>query len=212
MQSEKAFFMNDLHKALGDISSIRRQVAHSTEFRGYGPATLAATGVLALAAAGAQALWLPDAAHHVAAYLAIWIATAALSAATIGTEMYARTRRIHSGMADEMIRMAVEQFLPAAGVGALLTIVLVSFVPGSAWMLPGIWQVIFSLGVFSSCRFLPRPVVVVGAWYLLTGLTAIALADNRALSPWAMGIPYGAGQLMVAAILLFTPREGSDEE
>src|SRR5260221_9260474 len=52
--------MNDLNKALGDISSIRRQVAHSTEFRGYGPATLASTGVLAVGAAGAQALWLPD--------------------------------------------------------------------------------------------------------------------------------------------------------
>ena len=39
--------MNDLNKALGDISSIRRQVARSTEFRGYGPATLAATGVFA---------------------------------------------------------------------------------------------------------------------------------------------------------------------
>src|ERR1700676_4645884 len=32
--------MNDLNKALDDITSIRRQVAHSTEFRGYGPATL----------------------------------------------------------------------------------------------------------------------------------------------------------------------------
>jgi hypothetical protein len=204
--------MNDLNKALGDIGSIRRQLAHSTEFRGYGPATLAATGLLALAAAGVQAYWVPDAAAHMAAYLAIWIATAALSAALIGTEMYARTRRIHSGMADEMIRMAVEQFLPAVGVGALLTGVLVRFVPGSAWMLPGLWQVIFSLGVFSSCRFLPRPVVAVGAWYLLTGLLAIALADNRALSPWAMGIPYGAGQLMVAGILLFTPREDNDED
>jgi len=54
-------------------------------------------------------------------------------------------------------------------------------------MIPGMWQVIFSLGVFSSCRFLPRPVAVVGAWYLLTGLTCISLADNRALlpGPWA---------------------------
>src|ERR1700722_18621663 len=32
--------MNDLNKALGDINSIRRQVARSTEFRGYGPATI----------------------------------------------------------------------------------------------------------------------------------------------------------------------------
>jgi hypothetical protein len=209
MQSENG--MNDLHKALGDISSIRRQVAHSTEFRGYGPATLAGTGVLAVAAAGAQALWLPDPANHVPAYLGIWIWTAVLSAALIGTEMYARTRRVHSGMADAMLRVAVEQFLPSAGAGALVTVVLVRYVPAALWMLPGLWQVIFSLGVFSSCRFLPRPMVAAGAWYLLTGLTSISLADSRALSPWAMGIPYGAGQMLVAGILLFAAKEDGDE-
>src|ERR1039458_1515310 len=109
--------MNELYKALGDISSIRRQVAHSTEFRGYGPATLAATGGFAILAAGAQAIWLSDAANHIAVYLAIWISTAILSAGLIGGQMVPRTHRIHSGMADEMIRMAVEQFLPAAGAG-----------------------------------------------------------------------------------------------
>ena len=203
--------MNDLNKALGDISSIRRQISRSTEFRGYGPATLATTGVIALLAAGAQALWLPDPANHIPAYLSIWIWTAILSAALIGAQMYTRTRRIHSGMADEMIRMAVEQFLPSVGAGALLTIVLVRYVPAAPWMLPGIWQIIFSLGVFSSCRFLPRPVAAVGAWYLLTGLVCIALADGRALSPWAMGIPYGAGQLLVAGILLCSTQEGGNE-
>jgi ABC-type cobalamin transport system permease subunit len=93
----------------------------------------------------------------------------------------------------------------------LLTIVLVGYVPSVLWMLPGLWQITFSLGVFSSCRFLPRPIVAAGAWYLLTGLTAIALADGRALSPWTMGVSYGVGQLLVAAILFFTAREGSDE-
>jgi hypothetical protein len=75
--------MNDLNKALGDISSIRRQMAQSGEFRGYGPTTLASTGVLAMAAAGAQALWLPDPANHIAGYLSIWIGTAAMSAALL---------------------------------------------------------------------------------------------------------------------------------
>jgi hypothetical protein len=204
--------MNDLHKALGDISSIRRQVAQATEFRGYGPITLASTGVLALAAAGVQWLDVPNPENRIAAYLSIWIWTAALSACAIGTEMYARTQRIHSGMADEMIRMAVEQFLPAVGVGGALTFVLVRFVPGTAWMLPGLWQVIFSLGVFSSSRFLPRSVVVVGVWYLLTGLSCIAMADGRALSPWAMGIPFGAGQMLVAGILLLRTRENGARE
>jgi hypothetical protein len=203
--------MNDLNKALEDITSIRRQVAYSTEFRGYGPATLASTGILAVAAAGAQARWLPDPASHIPAYLSLWIGTAVLSVAGIATQMYARTRRIHSEMADEMIRMAVEQFLPSLGAGALITLVLARYVPAALWMLPGMWQIVFGLGVFSSCRFLPRSVAAAGAWYVLTGLACIALADSRALSPWTMGIPFGAGQLLVAAILLFTAREGRDE-
>jgi hypothetical protein len=203
--------MNDLNKALSDITSIRRQMARTTEFRGYGPATLTSTGLLAIAAAGAQALWLPDPANHIGIYLGLWIGTAVLSSSLIGAQMFTRSRRVHSGLADEMIRMAVEQFLPAVGAGALITLVLVLYVPAALWMLPGIWQVIFSLGVFSSCRFLPRPVVSVGAWYLLTGLACIALADGRALSPWAMGIPYGAGQLLVAGILLHQAQEEPNE-
>lgn len=203
--------MDDLNKALGDISSIRRQMARSTEFRGYGPATLAATGAFAILAATGQATWLPDPAKGINTYLATWITTAILSAALIAMQMLARTRRIHSVMADEMVRMAVEQFLPSAGAGTLITIVLLRFVPAALWMLPGMWQVIFSLGVFSSCRFLPRPMIAAGLWYLSTGLVCIALADNRALSPWAMGVPYGVGQFLVAAILLFNGREGEDE-
>jgi hypothetical protein len=203
--------MNDLNRALGDISSIRRQMARSTEFRGYGPATLAATGLVAVLAAGIQALLVADPASHISTYLSIWICTAAVSAALTGVQMYTRTRRMHSGMSQEMMHMAVEQFLPSVGAGLLITIVLVRYVPAALWMIPGIWQVIFSLGIFSSCRFLPRPMLAAGAWYLLTGLACIALGGSRALSPWAMGIPYGAGQLLVAAILLFGAHEGTDE-
>jgi len=203
--------MNDLHKALHDISSMRRQIAQTTEFRGYGSTTLAGTGVLALLGSAAQGLWVRDPANHMPAYLIVWISTAAVSATLIGAQMHARTRRIHSGLADEMIRMAVEQFLPSAGAGALLTWVLVRYVPESIWMLPGLWQIVFSLGVFSSCRFLPRPMLAAGAWYLLTGLVCIALGDNRALSPWAMGIPFGVGQVLVAGVVLFRSEESGDE-
>jgi hypothetical protein len=203
--------MNNLHKAIGDISSIRMQVARSTEFRGYGPATLAATGLFAIAAAMAQALWLPDPAKDAPEYLAIWITTAIISAGLIGSQMRARTHRIHSGIADEMIRMAVEQFLPSVAAGALLTLVIAHFAPTELWMLPGLWQVTFSLGVFSSCRFLPRPMVAAGAWYLATGLGCIALSGNRALSPWTMAVAYGVGQLLVASVLFFNASETESE-
>jgi hypothetical protein len=82
-------------------------MARSTEFRGYGPATLAATGGFAVFAAAMQTIWLPNPADHFGVYLAIWIWTAISSATLIGAQMLTRTRRIHSGLADEMIRMAV---------------------------------------------------------------------------------------------------------
>lgn len=203
--------MNDLHKAIDDISSIRRQMARSTEFRGYGPTTLAGTAAFAVIAAGVQSFVVSDPVNRIGAYLTIWIWTAFLSAGLIAVQMHTRTRRIHSGLADEMIRMAVEQFLPSAVAGFFLTIVLVRFVPSAQWMIPGLWQIIFSLGVFSSCRFLPRPMLAAGAWYLLTGLMCIALGGPRALSPWAMGVPFGMGQLLVAGILLFTTGEAENE-
>lgn len=203
--------MHDLHKALGDIRSIRRQMARSTEFRGYGPATVAGTAALAIVAAAIQSALLPDPANHVSRYLIIWLTTASLGASLAGAQMYTRSRRIHSGMSDEMIQMAVEQFLPSVGASLLITFVLYRYVPSGLWILPGIWQIIFGLGVFASCRFLPRPMLAAGAWYLLTGLVCIALGDSRAFSPWAMGIPFAVGQSLVAGILFLTVQEGGDE-
>jgi hypothetical protein len=203
--------LHDLDKALDDIQSIRRQVARSTDFRGYGPATLACTAAMAVVAAVLQKRLVPDPARHLAQYLILWLATAALASSAAGIQMYTRSRRLHSRMSDEMIQMAVEQFLPSIITSMLLTFVLLRYVPENVWMLPGIWQIIFSLGIFASCRFLPRLMLGAGAWYLLTGLACIALGDNRALSPWAMGIPYAIGQSLVASVLYFAAQEVSDE-
>jgi hypothetical protein len=194
--------MNDLDKALADITAIRSQMARGAEFQGYGPITVAATGVLALAAAGIQALWLPDPQANVFGYLTLWVTIAAASISLIGVEMVARSRRIHSGLADEMIHAATEQFVPAGIAGALLTVVLLRVAPQNLWMLPGLWQIIFSLGFFASCRSLPRPMRAVGVWYLAAGLASLAFANGaQAFSPWAMALPFGLGQFLMAGIL-----------
>ena len=203
--------MDDLNKALGDLSHIRKQMARTTEFRGYGPATLAATGVLAVVAAAAQAKWVPQPARDVRGYLAVWFATAVVCGGLIAVQMYTRARRMHSAMADEMIQMAVEQFFPALVAGLLVTMVLAHLAPHAIWMLPALWQLIYSLGVFSSCRFLPRPVMLGGAWYLLTALVCLGFGDTRALSPWTMGLAYGAGQMVIAAAL-YAGTEGAGDD
>jgi hypothetical protein len=195
--------VKDLDEALTEITAIRHQMARSAEFRGYGPATLAATAAFAALAAVGQGWWLEHPEHHVVPYLVVWVTTAAISVALIGFEMVTRSRRVHTGLAEEMIATAVEQFLPAAAAGTLVTAVLFRFAPANLWMLPGLWQIMFSLGIFASCRFLPRPIFAVGIWYLTTGLACLAFANGEwAFSPWAMGLPYAVGQLLSALFLL----------
>ena len=197
--------MPDLHQALADISAIRGQMARGTLFRGYGPAALATTGLLAVLAALAQAAWLPDAVSEIGSYLALWIATALLSVAIVAIEAVRRSRQAHGGLADDMIQAAAEQFLPSAIAGVLLTWVICRYAPHSIWMLPGLWQIVYSLGIFASCRLLPRATFWVAVFYLGTGLAVLTAGDGQsALSPWAMGVPFGVGQLLAAAVLYRT--------
>jgi hypothetical protein len=194
--------MGELEKALAEITLIRSQIARGTEFRGLGAATLAATGVIALLAAAAQTLWLEAPARHVEAYLALWLGVAAVSIILIGIQTVTRSARVHSGLAQEMILAAVEQFLPAAAAGALLTAVLFQVEAAALWMLPGLWQIVFSLGIFASRRALPPAIVLPALWYLATGLACLAFASGtQAFSPWAMGLPFGIGQALIAAVI-----------
>jgi hypothetical protein len=194
--------MPDLDRALVDITRIREQFARVSEFRGYGPATVGLTGGLALLAATVQGYWVGHPALQAGRYLQLWALTAAASFGLIVIEAVFRTRRTYGGMALSMLQSALEQFLPAIVAGGLLAVILPTSVPSCVWMLPGLWQVVYSLGVFASCRLLPRAMFMVGVWYLFCGLGCLALlGPARSLSPWAMGIPFTLGQWMVAAVL-----------
>lgn len=192
----------DLDRALADIVAIRMQIARDTAFRGLGTATLAATGVLAFAVAGGQALFLTDPSARPLAFFGLWVGAAVTACALIGFEAVRRSRRVHSGLADAMVFSAIEGFLPAGGAGLCLGLVFARFAPDQLWMLPGLWQVLVGLGLFASVRILPRTVPLAGAWYLLAGLAVLALAsETRHLSPWLMGLPFAVGQGLMALII-----------
>jgi hypothetical protein len=194
--------MNELQQALSEIHLIRHQVARGTQFRGYGPASIAFSGILAIAVAWGQMAWVPHAARNATVSLVVWIAVALVSVTVTGLETYLRARRVHSGFAEEMLESAIEQFVPSLVVGVLLTAVLAGVAPECFWLLPGLWALLFSLGVFASCRFLPRQMFGVGVWYLVAGLFSVVVASGpKMFLPWTMGVPFGVGQLLVAAVL-----------
>ena len=201
----------ELRQALAQVSEIREQLARTEVFRGYRSLTVGFSGLMGLAAASVQAAWLPQPTERLGTYLTLWIGAAAVNVVVVGAEMWSRARMARTELARQTTLFAVEQFMPALVAGGLLTVVIAQRASESAWMLPGLWAVLFSLGIFASCRLLPRAVFIVGVWYLVGGILALAWGQAElALSPWFMGITFGAGQLLAAVILHIT-LERSDE-
>lgn len=190
----------ELNEALLQISEIHRHLARSEVFRGYRAATTAFSGIVALCACAIQALFLPA---TLDAYLWLWLGAALLSLTVVATEMIIRCRRSQSSIQREMTMIAVEQFVPCLAAGGLLTYVMLHSAWHTVWMLPGLWAVLFALGIFSSRRVLPRGTSIVGAWYLLSGILCIAVSAQRPAAPsaWEMALCFGVGQFLAAFIL-----------
>lgn len=194
----------DLRQALAQVSEIREHLVRTEQFRGYRSSTVALSGIIGLIGAIAQSALAPNPADNLNAYLALWTGAAAINLAIIGGELWLRTRAASSSLARRPTLFAVEQFAPSVLVGGLVTVVISRQAPESAWMLPGLWSVIFSLGVFASCRLFPRPVSLAGFWYLSCGALALAWGpQGGSLSPWTMGFIFGGGQLLTALLLYF---------
>jgi hypothetical protein len=195
----------ELREALAQISEIRDQLARTETFEGYRSATVAASGVLALAAAGMQTALVADSMGRLSAYLTLWITVAIISAGITGIEMFVRSRRAASETAVRQTRMFVEQFAPCLVVGALMTVAIAGVAPESAWMLPGLWSLVFGLGVFASARLFPRPVVWVAAYYVVAGTVCLLAAKHlEPLSPWLMAGTFGIGQVLAAAAVYWS--------
>jgi hypothetical protein len=194
-----------LDEAISQIAEIRGRLARTQVFRGYRAIPVAASAVFAVVGGGVQAVWLDNPREQLTEYLAIWLVVALASMLAAGIGIAARIRHADSSLVRHTTLMAIELFLPCLVAGALVTFVIAEYMPENAELLPGLWSIFFSLGIFASFRLLTRPVFIVGVWYLLAGVACLVWArGDAALSPWAMVGPFGVGQLLTAAILYWT--------
>jgi hypothetical protein len=194
----------ELQDALRQIDAIRAQVARTEVFRGYKAWAVAASGAIGFAAAACQSSWAPDPAADVGRYLQLWIAAAAACVAIVGSEPAVRWLATDSPLLRQQTLRAVEQFVPCVAAGAALTWAIARFAPQSAELLPGLWAIVFSLGIFASWRQLPAASLGVAVFYLVAGVVCLAVARGpHAFSPWAMAGTFGIGQWLTAGVLHF---------
>lgn len=194
----------ELDQAVQQIDAIWNQVARSATFRGYRSRSVACTGLLGVVAAALQPVLVPDPANRINSYLALWTGVASVSALGVLVELSIRYLRTRSRLDRETTLRAVEQFAPCLLIGAVVTWVLGEVAVDALWMLPGLWALLFSLGTFASARSVASGVNLVAIHYALAGIACLAWArGDSAFSPWAMGLTFGGGQLLMAAVLYF---------
>lgn len=192
----------ELRDALSQIAEIRARVAAAERFRGYRAVPLALSGLFAIVAALIQPFVLTTPQTDLNGYLGLWLSTAFLGATVSASGVWLRHRHGDDPLAKQRTWLAVSQFVPCLLAGGLVTLVIARHLPDHASLLPGLWQVFFSLGVFASARLLPGGIVGVGAFYLLAGTVNLTFATSHwAFHPWTMGLPFAVGQLATALIL-----------
>jgi hypothetical protein len=188
--------------ALTQVRAIQLQLARMEQCCCYRWITVTAGGIVAVAAALLQHVWLAHPAEHPDAFVVLWVCVAALNVAIIGAEMVVRWVRCDSEFARRQMLIAVQQFSPCLIVGALLTAAIRTARPEYASLYPALWSILFSLGIFASWRFLPSQTVFAALYYVLAGLICIRWAQGeQSLQPWTMLITFGAGQFITSFIL-----------
>jgi hypothetical protein len=202
--------------ALARLADIHAQVARGAHFRGYRAAPVAVTAGVAVAAAAVE----PAALELLGRFDALarlvggaltspqlhavhWTGVAVVAILITAADLLRR----HGLLPRRATALALGQLAPALAVGLVLLFALWSH----AELLPGLWTMVFGLGILASAPYLPRAVAGIALYYLVAGVAMTLTAEaGVAASPWLMGLTFGGGQLASAAVLRADPAQ--DEE
>jgi len=184
-------------RALDHLRYIREtmeQAGAMTAVPGWGQVWIGATALAAAALAARQ--------RSAAAWLATWLAEAAVAIALAAFAMQRKARAAGTPLLSGPFRRFAFSFsMPLLG-GALLTLAL--YRSGAAELLPGIWLLLYGTGVVCGGAFSVRIVPVMGLSFMVLGAATL-------LAPPGWGnalLAAGFGGLHLAFGLLIARRYG----
>jgi hypothetical protein len=207
----------EIQRALDQISEIHGHLAKTDVYRGYRAVPVAFAGVLALVVAAVQTRLAGNGSPL--SFVLWWVGVALIGAVTSGGGILYSYVRQESEFARRRTRTAVGQLLPCLVAGAVITVPMTMGGSRCIAFLPGLWAMLFSLGIFASRPYLPRIMGWIALYYLVAGAVLLAMAfppmsgsgwgtdsafevgPSTSLSPWGMGLTFGVGQLLSGIVL-----------
>lgn len=185
----------NVRQALDRLDQIHDQLTRSEVYQGFRIPAVAAVGLVGLGAATLQP-FLPE-----IGFVPYWVAVAALCAGLgMAAALHAYIHR-EDEFDRRRTRRVMAQFLPCLWAGGAVTAGLVRM-PDLPAFLPGMWAILFGLGVIAARPYLPPAIGWVGLGYIAAGAALVLSAPaGSEPSPWTVGGVFGVGHLATALVL-----------
>jgi hypothetical protein len=143
-------------------------------------------GMVAVGTTALPAAWLASHYSFELRWLEIWICEAVLAVSLAIVAIHSKAVRRGLPWTSGPGRRVALSFLPPVVAAALLTIPMVRAGLGS--MLPGMWMLLYGVGVITGGAFSVPVVPVMGVCFMTMGAAALVLS---ALGNWAMAAGFG---------------------
>ena len=179
-------------RAMDNLRFIRETMEAAATFTAVSGWGTMLIGVTALGAAA-----LASATASSTRWVFIWLFEACLSVAISVYTMALKARAAQLPLWSEPARKILFSFAPPRMVGALLT--LLFFERGLLPMLPGVWMLLYGVGVVAAGTFSVRIVPVMGLAFMLVG--TVTLFAPPSWSTACMAIGFGGLHLAFGALI-----------
>ena len=176
--------------ALGQIAEIHDHLVRAEQYRGFHPVAVAATGLAGLLAATLQPWFV--AADDAVAFVRYWLVVGAVGGGIGLSPVVDAYFRREDEFARRRTRRVVGQFLPCVAAGLCVTLGVGRAGAQAVGLLPGVWAVLFALGVFAARPYLPRATGWVGLSYLAAGAVMLAALPADLTSPAGQSVSYSS--------------------
>jgi hypothetical protein len=196
-------------RALEQISEIHGHLARTHVYRGWRPVPCALSGAIGMAGVVWQLVVEPPATAW--AFVIAWSIVAAV-AIVVGCAEIAWHYTRASVSERHRARHVFAQAVPAVVAAIIITVVLINTNPALVMLLPGVWALMFGVGMFAARPFVPSGSGWVALYYWLAGIVVLSVhAAGPMPSPWAVGGVFGVGQTLAALVLWKEERRVNEE-
>jgi hypothetical protein len=195
-------------EALEQIATIHDQLTKSEVYSGLRVWAVLVTGFIGFAGAIVQPFVIGS--NDPQGFVGYWLGLA-LVAGLIGVFPAFRSYYLRDdNFAKRKTIRIVLQFGPSLVVGGAMTIAFLRAGEALIFLLPGVWAMIFALGIFTIRPYLPRAIGWVALYFLLAGMFLVWKASHVGLSGWSVGGVFGVGHVAFALVLHFNLERRTD--